>query len=104
MAAHGEWGEEAIRLLRVEPFCSVGKWGLQLFVYQAASHTLVEGVLATLHLGIHTRCATQPMALPFASVYVTAHVAMTYFVAWLMTNNGPIGKHIHAWAGGHAPS
>ena len=38
-----EPASEPIRLLRVEPLCSVGEWTLQLFLYQPACHAYVEG-------------------------------------------------------------
>jgi len=35
--------------------------------------------------------------------YALAHVAMTYLIAWLMNGNGPVGQHVHAWAGSLVP-
>jgi peptidoglycan/LPS O-acetylase OafA/YrhL len=103
MAAHGEWGVDALRLLRVQPLCDIGNWGLQLFLYQAASHALFEGTLATLRLGIYSRCEKQPMSLAYAAFYAVGHVVVTYSIAWLMTPGGPVGRHVHSWAGGLVP-
>jgi hypothetical protein len=73
----------------------VNKWGLQAFLYQSPVQTLVQALFVDLRLGIATRCARQHVEAPALLLYVAAQVSCTYAVAWLMHEEGIIGRYVH---------
>mmetsp|Transcript_27345 Transcript_27345/g.55910 ORF Transcript_27345/g.55910 Transcript_27345/m.55910 type:complete len:463 (+) Transcript_27345:134-1522(+) len=77
------------------PFVKVGMWGLPIFLYQASVNVITQSLLIDLHWGLESRCHQQDFSLGYATFFVLFHILMAYFVAFLMNNDGPIGRHIH---------
>jgi len=83
--------------LTCEPFVTLGKWGLPIFLWQCVSNILIQVILIDLNWGLETRCAGHGLKFSFeyAGFYWGIHVVSAYFVAWLMNDDGYIGVHIH---------
>ena len=66
--------------------------------------TLLQALLADVHWGLSAgRCERQRLDAGFAVGYVALQVAATYLVAWLMSEEAPVGPHVQGlWRGGAA--
>ncbi|EKX46690.1 hypothetical protein GUITHDRAFT_107472 [Guillardia theta CCMP2712] len=77
-------------------FVMVGKWGLPIFLWQAAVNVLVEAFLVDVHWGLESRCTPQSFTLAYAVFYWIFHLLSAYVVAYLMYEEGPVGRLIHS--------
>jgi hypothetical protein len=73
----------------------VNKWGLQAFLYQSPVQTLVQALFVDLQWGVATRCARQHVETHALLLYVAAQITCTYTVAWLMHEEGIVGRYVH---------
>jgi len=93
----GHIGASVWWFLTCEPFVTLGKWGLPIFLWQAATNVLAQVILIDLHWGLETRCEGHgtKFSFEYAGFYWLFHVVMAYLVAFLMNDDGPIGSLIH---------
>eukprot|EP00293_Proteomonas_sulcata_P002803 CAMPEP_0184327594 /NCGR_PEP_ID=MMETSP1049-20130417/143175_1 /TAXON_ID=77928 /ORGANISM="Proteomonas sulcata, Strain CCMP704" /LENGTH=211 /DNA_ID=CAMNT_0026649855 /DNA_START=435 /DNA_END=1070 /DNA_ORIENTATION=+ len=91
----GPFGRVFWQFLTWNPFVTVGKWGLPIFLYQAAVNVLVQGFLIDMHFGLEDRCHTTEFSVGYATFYVIFHIISAYAFAFMMNEDGPVGIHIH---------
>lgn len=94
----GPAAELVYLFLTWSPFQEVNKWGLQAFLYQIPVQVVFQALLVDIGFGLISRCEPQALNPVFAFFYVLSQVCLTYLVAWIFHDKGPIGRTIHSAA------